>query len=160
LSEVTTTDEVGNTAKTTYDYYGLYGRVQNINEYGFSSSIQRKTTFFYSDNSGLIGLNMLNVVTEVDVYNGSGGLVAKTVNEIDNYSVNTLMDYSGFTAPNHDYSAFGVTGTSRGNVTKVTVSVLPGTGTIARNAKYDVFGNVVRADVSCCQVKTAVFGSS
>ncbi|HXF39383.1 MAG TPA: BACON domain-containing carbohydrate-binding protein, partial [Blastocatellia bacterium] len=159
IGQVTATDEAGNIAKTTYDYYASYGRVQNVNEYGFSSAVQRKTTFFYSDNAGLLGLNMTGVVTEVRVFNGAGGLVAKTVNEIDNYTVNTLMDY-GVSAPNHDYSGFGVTGTSRGNVTKVTMSVLPGTATISRSFKYDVFGNVVRADVSCCQTKTTAFSSA
>jgi YD repeat-containing protein len=133
--------------------------VQNVNEFGFSSSIQRKTTFFYSDDAGLLAQNMTGVVTEVRVFNGAGGLVAKTVNEIDNYSVNPLMDY-GISAPSHDYSNYGVTGTTRGNITKVTVFVLPGTATISRSFKYDVFGNVGRADVSCCQVKTTSFGSS
>lgn len=33
-------------------------------------------------------------------------------------------------------------------------------GWISRNISYDVFGNIVRADVSCCQVKTTTFGSS
>ncbi|HYV03681.1 MAG TPA: hypothetical protein VFB82_03790 [Blastocatellia bacterium] len=45
-------------------------------------------------------------------------------------------------------------------ITKVTMSVLPGTATISRSFKYDVFGNVVRADVSCCQTKTTAFSSS
>src|SRR6185295_8048930 len=43
---------------------------------------------------------------------------------------------------------------------KVTMSVLPGTATISRSFKYDVFGNVVRADVSCCQTKTTTFSSA
>ena len=152
---MTTTDETGQSANTSYDYGLTYGRVQNVYEYGFSNSVQRKTTFTYSDDSELIGKNLIYVVTEVDLYSGSSGsyqLVAKTVNEIDNYTVNALMDYT-VQPPNHDYGNYGVGGTTRGNVTQVTTSVSPGSGTIARNFKFDVFGNVVRADVSCCQVK-------
>lgn len=155
IDTVTTTNETGQSAKTSYDYYSTNGRVQNVYEYGFSSVVQRKMTFTYSNDSGLIGQNLIYVLTEVDVYNGSNQLVAKTVNEIDNYSV-PLMDYS-VQPPNHDYQNYGASSFTRGNVTKVTTSVLPGTGTIARNFKFDVFGNVVQADVSCCQVKNINF---
>jgi RHS repeat-associated protein len=157
LAQVTMTDEANNTAKITYDYYLTYGRIQNVNEYGFSSSVQRTTTFTYSDDAGLLGQNMGQVVTEVDVYNGSSQLAGKTAMEIDNYGTNPLMDYT-VTLPNyHDYANFGATGTTRGNVTKVTMYVTPSGPTIARTFKYDVFGNVVRADVSCCQVKNISF---
>jgi len=158
IDTVTATDETGQSAKTSYDYFSTYDQIQNVNEYGFSSSVQRKTKFFYSADSGLIGQNILYAVTEVDVRDASNNLVAKTINEIDNYAVNALMDYT-VQAPSqtHDYTNYGVTGTTRGNVTTVTTSVLPGTGTIVRNFKFDIFGNVVRADVSCCQVKNINF---
>ena len=157
IDTVTTTDETGQSAKNSYEYYPTtYGRVKNVKEYGFSSSVQRKTTLYYSDDSGLIGQNLIYVVTEADVFDASSQLVAQTVNEIDNYTVNTLMDYT-VQPPNHDFNNYGINGTTRGNVTKVTTSVFPGTGTIARNVKFDVFGNVVRADVSCCQVKNISF---
>lgn len=110
IDTVTTTDETGQSANTSYDYGLTYGRVQNVYEYGFSNSVQRKTTFTYSDDSGLIGQNLIYVVTEVDLYSGSSGsyqLVAKTVNEIDNYTVNALMDYT-VQPPNHDYGNYGV----------------------------------------------------
>jgi RHS repeat-associated protein len=62
--------------------------------------------------------------------------------------------------PNHD-AAFDQNATTRGNVTGVQTfsSISPALST-TRYTKYDIFGNPVNADVSCCQVKNFTFNSS
>jgi hypothetical protein len=62
-----------------------------------------------------------------------------------------------YSPPNHN-SNVDQNWIYRGNVTGVTSWVNIGAGTtITRNKKFDVFGNVVQADVSCCQVKNLYF---
>jgi RHS repeat-associated protein len=171
LSQVVETDEAGNTAKTTYDYYSSYGRLQNVNEYGFSASIQRKTTFQYSDT--LANANLLQVAKQIDVLDGSGNPVARTVFTLDDYGAddnvgnNAMKTYTIMPPSQTHDSSFDQHNQTRGNVTGVTTWVQFGATAaddikITRNSKFDVFGNVVQADVSCCQVKNISYldGSS
>jgi RHS repeat-associated protein len=171
LRQMVATDEAGNTAKTSYDYYSSYGRLQNVNEYGFSASIQRKTTFQYSDT--LANANLLQVAKQIDVLDGSGNPVARTVFTLDDYGAddnagNNAMKTYTIMPPSQTHDAsFDQHNQTRGNVTGVTTWVQFGTTAaddikITRNSKFDVFGNVVQADVSCCQVKNISYldGSS
>ena len=55
--------------------------------------------------------------------------------------------------PNHD-AAFDQTKVMRGNVTAVkTFSSFNPEKATTRGVRYDIFGNVVEADVSCCVKK-------
>lgn len=157
IDTVTASDETGQTAKTSYDY-GNFGRVANVNEFGFSASIQRKTTFQYSGT--LVGANLLQVVKQIDVFDGNGTNVARTLFTLDDYAAKGGMQtYAIMPPPQTHDSTFDQNNTTRGNVTGVTSWSNVGQGTTIpqRNSKYDVFGNVVQADVSCCQVKNINF---
>ena len=98
---------------------------------------------------------MLRLVNHVKVYDG-GNLttpVAKTDFTYDDYTSTGGMLSPTPLPPNHDPS-FTATVTNRGNVTAVTSWVDAVNGpSLTRYSKYDIFGNVVRADVSCCQSK-------
>jgi hypothetical protein len=173
LASVVTTDDAGQKAKVSYDY-GSWGRLANVYEYGFKASsytVKRRTLYQYSDDAGEIGVNLLRLLTEVDVYdaladndNTNDVLKAKTVYSYDNYAVEGGMEYYGLNSsnypPNHD-STFDQNNTTRGNVTGVQTfsSISPSVST-TRHTKWDIFGNIVQADVSCCQVKNVSFSST
>ncbi len=99
----------------------------------------------------------VNLPTEVDVYDAIENtndaddvLIAKATYAYDNYiSMGGLENYGG-TANPPGHISYG----PMGNVTGVTqwTDLIAGT-TIQHLAKYDIFGNVVKAQVSCCQEK-------
>jgi len=159
LDTTTATVDGSQPVKTSFTY-GNYGRVLTVDEYGYSSSVQRRTSYTYSDDSNLISYSLKQLVTEVDVYDG-GNLntpVAKTTYSYDNYAGGMISPTP--LPPNHD-SNYTASQTVRGNVTTVTSWIsISGNTTITRNRKYDIFGNVVQADVSCCQVKNFSFSDT
>jgi len=173
LSQVITIDDAQQKAKVSYDF-GNYGRVTNLYEYGFKSgtwTVKRRTAYQYSDDTNYLAGNLVRLVTEVDVYdaradndNTNDVLTAKTVYILDNYAVKGGMEYYGLSSasypPNHD-AAFDQNNIYRGNVTGVQTfsSISPAVST-TRYTKFDIFGNAVNADVSCCQVKNFAFNSS
>lgn len=166
LSNVESYDETGVQRVRTETVYGQYGRVTEIKEYGFTGTVQRKTTFGYKAGD-YITEYMLQLVDRVEVYDGSNNLKAKTVFVYDNYAAMGGMEFYNF--PNnpsnplplgHD-PAYDQNRTTRGNVTGVqTFSSFNPDVSVTRNSKYDIFGNLVEAQVSCCAVKTATFGTS
>lgn len=172
LSQLVTIDDALQKAKVAYDF-GTYGRVTNFYEYGFKSgtwTVKRRTAYQYSDDPNYLSGNLVRVVTEVDLYdalndidNGNDVLKAKTVYTYDNYAIKGGMEYYGLTSgsypPNHD-AAFDQNNIPRGNLTGVQTfsSISPAVST-TRYTKYDIFGNAINADVSCCQVKNITFNS-
>jgi len=173
LSQVIKIDDAQQKAKVSYDF-GNYGRVTNLYEYGFKSgtwTVKRRTAYQYSDDSNYLAVNLVRLVTESDVYdalsdtdNTNDVLKAKTVYILDNYAPKGGMEYYGLSSanypPNHD-TAFDQNYLYRGNFTGVqTFSSISPAVSSTRYTKYDIFGNVVNADVSCCQVKNVTFNSS
>ncbi len=164
----------GQKTKVGYDY-GDYGRVTNVYEYGLPESgsfkTRRRTAYTYSDDPNVGGPGMTQMITEIDVYdalldniNTNDVLKAKAVFTYDNYGVKGGMEFYGLTSasypPNHD-ATYDQNKTGRGNVTGVqTWSDIAGNVSATRYTKYDIFGNTVEADVSCCQVKTFAFNST
>jgi RHS repeat-associated protein len=178
LDNVVTTIEPGTTqtqkTKVGYDY-GNYGRVANVYEYGLKVggifNVRRRTKYMYIDDVNYINVNMLQMVKMVLIYdalqdndNTNDVLKAKTQYFYDDYTVKGGMEYYGLPTtsypPNHS-DKYTESKTERGNVTGVTTySAFAPDVTTVRYTKYDIFGNVVNADVSCCQVKNATFNSS
>ncbi|HJQ24610.1 MAG TPA: Ig-like domain-containing protein, partial [Blastocatellia bacterium] len=160
--DTTTTAVDGSPAMKTSFTYGNYGRVSTVDEYGYTASVQRRTSYSYLDTASYISSSLKQLVTEVEVYDG-GNLttpVAKTAYAYDNYNITGGMQNQSPLPPNHNEN-YGTTQTVRGNVTTVTSwSDIAADTSIVRNRKYDIFGNVVRADVSCCQVKNFTFSDA
>jgi RHS repeat-associated protein len=154
LNSVESVVDGGQTAKTVYSY-GNYGRVATVDEYGFSTSIQRRTSYSYVGVTNYIDSWILRLVNHVNVYDGANlsTPIAKTDFTYDDYAPTGGMISPTPLPPNHDAS-FNVTAIYRGNVTAVTSWVDAVSGpSITRYTQYDIFGNVRRAEVSCCNSK-------
>jgi hypothetical protein len=117
---------------------------------------RRRTHFAYSTNSGHLASYLRGLVTLVEVFDALQNtsdaddvLIAKTSYVYDNYaSMGGIEDYGGAIPPGY-FSNLLI-----GNVTGTTQWVDIAAGTVIQHlAKYDKFGNVVKAQLSCCQEK-------
>jgi RHS repeat-associated protein len=166
-------------AKTTFDY-GNYGRVTAVNEYDYETSpnsnsfpLLRKTAYQYLDDTNYLnGVNskLRRLVTKAEVGNGAT-VFARSAYNYDGYgTTSSNPDFSGVTIPGfkstspaggHDSTNFGTGNSVRGNVTAVKswTGISPEVTAPARTRQYDVFGNLVEAQVSCCQNKSFTFSS-
>jgi len=159
LTGVFSTNEAGQTAGTTFEYSSSdapYGRVSKMYESDFGFTNIRRTEYQYSNTADHVSVNLTRLVTEVTVFDHQANQIKqKTVIAYDNYS-GGMLSYASIPTT-HD-STFDTGYTKRGNVTGVETfsSVSPSVST-TRLSKFDIFGNVVEADVSCCQVKTFAF---
>jgi RHS repeat-associated protein len=164
ISSIETKDGTSPRIRTEFTY-GSYGRLTNVYEFGFAASWQRRTRFTYLDGAEYIDTaRLLHLTTLVEVTDNTGAKKAKTVYSYDDYAVKGGMESYGLTSgtypPNHDASwdEFEI---PRGNVTGVQTYSEFGMGTsTTRYTKYDIFGNAVDIDVSCCVVKAFIFGGS
>jgi len=161
VASVTAYDDASpaNQAKVDFDY-DQYGNITNKREYGFQSGgvwqVRRRTHLTYKTDAAYINGYRRGLVTLTEVFDALGNtndaddvLIAKTGYTHDDYqSMGGLEDYGGSALPPGYLGSYGV----RGNVTGTTqwIDVVAGT-TIERRFKYDIFGNVVRAQVACCQ---------
>jgi YD repeat-containing protein len=150
-----------------YDYDQL-GNVVNEREFGFQQNgawvVRRRTHVAYITVGGTI-----IVPTEVDLYDAQLNnndaddiLIAKTTYDVDNYNypfpLNGIEDYSGTANPPGHYSSFNASYTTRGNLTAVTQwTDIAGNVSINRETRYDIFGNVAKAQESCCNQKSFGF---
>jgi hypothetical protein len=176
IESVETFDEGAQPEPTKVSYnYGSYGRLKNVYEYGYKQSgtykVRRRTFMNYKDTQVLLDLNMKQLVDNVKVYDGLNNTndaddveVARTQYSYDNYAIKGGMETYGLASgsypPNHS-DVYDQNKTDRGNVTGVTTwSKFGPDVSTTRYTKYDIFGNAVEADVSCCTVKAWTFGSS
>jgi len=174
VGTVETIDEAGQGRLLKFGY-GQYGRVIDKSECGYKQTtgyqIIRRTHYDYFDDSNYLAARFLHLVSRTSVYDALNNnnltddvLKAKTETVYDGYTdpaVGGIENYgltSGQYPPNHD-SAYDQNKTLRGNATAVkTFSQLtPAEVSTTRHAKYDIFGNVVQAEVSCCVKKSFSF---
>lgn len=156
----------GLTAETRYEY-GSYDRLEKVREFGFGGTAIRTTVTGYKDTPSHLNRGLAYLVSSQMVYDGnegSGTLVSQVDYDYDGYSgANTLETHSLSAAVvGHDFTGYGSGFGVRGNVTNVTYFPVSGPQTTAinRGSRYDIFGNVVKADVSCCQKKLFTFNST
>src|SRR6266540_3444959 len=174
VGTVETIDEAGQGRLLKFGY-GQYGRVIDKSECGYKQTtgyqIIRRTHYDYFDDSNYLAARFLHLVSRTSVYDALNNnnptddvLKAKTETVYDGYTdpaVGGIENYgltSGQYPPNHD-STYDQNKTLRGNATAVkTFSQLtPAEVSTTRHAKYDIFGNVVQAEVSCCVKKSFSF---
>ncbi|MEK6410603.1 MAG: hypothetical protein AABN34_27065, partial [Acidobacteriota bacterium] len=152
-------DDTGAPVKIDFDY-DQYGNVTNKREYGNQISgawqVRRRTHLTY----GIAYQPRLPTLVEAfDALQNSSDaddlLIAKTSYAYDNYAaMGGMEDYGGGAAPPGHFIGWNTSYTTRGNVTGVTEWTDVGAGTTVQHlAKIDIFGNVVKAQVSCCQEK-------
>ncbi|HWX43284.1 MAG TPA: Ig-like domain-containing protein, partial [Blastocatellia bacterium] len=155
-----------NQTQVNFDYDSL-GDLANKREFGFPLNgnwvVRRRTHVNYVSAGGA------TVPTEVDTYDAQLNtndaddvLIAKTTYDVDNYNypfpLNGIEDYGGTANPPGHYSSFNATYTNRGNLTAVTQwTDIAGNVSINRDTRYDIFGSIAKAQVSCCSQKTFTF---
>jgi RHS repeat-associated protein len=150
-SEVDTSfDSNGNLlALTEYDWgTGAHG----------STSPIRTTTMSYLGGTNYTSRNILNRMTEILIKDSQGTI---------QYRQDFGYDESALTVcpvgiPQHDDSGHPCSMNYRGNQTSVKTYLDPVTpaNPVAKNFTYDWFGNLLTAEVNCCQQKTWSFSAT
>jgi RHS repeat-associated protein len=167
IEQVEMFDEAGQ-GKLTRFAYGVYGRLTDQYECGYKQAgvyqVRRRIRYEYVDVQSYLDARFLRLVSRTSIYDANNNnnddddtLITKTEPEYDNYAVMGGMQSYGLTPslypPNHD-AAYNQNKVMRGNVTSVkTFSRISPEVATTRGVKYDIFGNVVEADVSCCVKK-------
>jgi len=173
IEKIETFDEAGQGRLVKFGY-GRYGRVIDQYEYGYKQGAdyqaRRRTHFDYIDAQNYVDERFLRLVSGVSVYDALNNnddaddvLKAKTITKYDDYAAPWVIENYNLSArqypPNHD-ATYDQSKVMRGNATAVTTfsSVKPDDlKSTTRHAKYDIFGNVVEAEVSCCVKKSFSF---
>jgi len=159
-------DDAGAGVKTGFDY-DQYGNVLNRREYGYQISgnwqVRRRARTTYKTDTGYVNEYLRSLVTQVEIMDGLENtndaddvVMAKTTIVYDDYAaMGGMENYGGTASPPGHMSSFDITKTVRGNITGTTRwSDIVGNSSYTRLMKYDIFGNVVRDQVSCCDEKS------
>ena len=152
LSVSTTLNDSGQVSSVSYGY-DANGNVNDFKEYDYGGlARETKTTYLTYATQ-----HILNRPSQVLIYNGSSQLNARTDIAYDSYS----GGLTGVTTTNHD-SNYGTTFTARGNVTSTTryTNAAAGSGATTRTLTYDTTGNVLSAQVDCCQLEQWNYNST
>jgi RHS repeat-associated protein len=166
VQSVISYDDTNTPVKAGFDY-DSHGNVTNRREYGFQVSgswlVRRRTRLVYKTDTAYVNAYLRSFVIEANVYDAQLNtsdaddvMIAKATNTLDDYAAYSGMEDYGGTAnpPGHD-TTYNTSKTVRGNVTGVTQWTDIGAGTsITHLMKLDIFGNVVKAEVSCCDEKS------
>jgi RHS repeat-associated protein len=111
--------------------------------------------------SAYITANILNRPTNVTVTDNVSGVVHSVTNI--SYDESGYINYACHTgAPQHNDSNYGCSFTTRGNPTTVTsyTTAATQTGPVSHHSYYDNLGNLVKADLDCCQSKTWAYSAT
>jgi YD repeat-containing protein len=115
VAETNVYDGVGNRRRASFDYTGSFALPSQITEYDANaSSILRYTRPEYVDDSYYTSRRILSLVSRQTLYNGSGGVEARTSFGYDAGSISGQAQY----AVQHD-SGYDTNYYARGNVTNV-----------------------------------------
>jgi RHS repeat-associated protein len=156
---VTTLNDTGQQSKIAYSY-DPWGNVTDVNEYDLGLVLKRHTVTSYLTTGDYVTLNLVNLPTEILVKDGSGATVSRTDFTYDGYAANPLSSVTG--ASDHDDVSYGSSFATRGNLTTLTryTNAAAGTGALTRTFSYDTLGNLVKAQLDCCNQKTFAFSSA
>ncbi len=155
LEDGTTQSEVD----TTFDSNGL---LNAVTEYDWGSNGRgnpiRTTTFSYQTSTNYTSRNIINLVTSKVIKDGNNAIQYRQ--DITYDGVALLNCPTG--VPQHDDTNYGCSMNYRGNPTSVTTYLTPATPAngITKNFSYDVFGNLLTAQLNCCQSKTWAYSST
>jgi YD repeat-containing protein len=159
----TTVLEDQSTAAKTDTSYDPYGNLLSVSEHDWGTvstpgPIIRTTTLTYLSTTAYTNLNILNRVSRKTVADGGGTLHYREDTAYDGTALNPCP--TGVVQ--HDDTNYGCTSLTRGNPTSVTTyqNAAGGSGAITKNFHYDIFGNLVQADLNCCQTKTWTYSGT
>jgi RHS repeat-associated protein len=166
VQSVTSYDETNLATKVEIDY-DQYGNVTNKREYGEKIGgvwkVRRRAHYTYVPYQQYIDAYLRSLLMRVEIFDALENtydlddvLVQKTEYSYDG---GTLVTYPGANPPG--YSA-GYVAAARGNQTATTeYTSLSGGGTSeTHTTTRDMFGNVAKEQVSCCNEKSFTFGSN
>jgi RHS repeat-associated protein len=160
-SSITTTLKDTGQASVQSFSYTPYGSVSQITVSDWASTVGGasssvvlgKITNTYQNATAYINQHIYNRLSESQVFNGAGTMVSQTIYA---YDASALTSETG--ATNHSDTAYGTGFTTRGNLTSTTS--YPTTSTpISHAYTYDTLGNLLAAQVSCCNQETWTFAS-
>jgi RHS repeat-associated protein len=146
---------------TTYDSNGL---LDSVSQYDWGSgargNLLRTTTYTYQTSVNYTALNIIGLVTSKQIKDGSGTIQYRQDTAYDATGGDNQSCPTGIAQ--HNDTSYGCSFYYRGNPTSVTTYLTPGTPAngITKNFTYDFFGNLLTAQVNCCQNKTWVYSST
>ena len=166
VTQVLSTDEKGQTKKSTFGYGAKYNQVTSVKEYGYTNNLLRETVTTYENSNNYLGLfaaskrfiwgkHLFNLPLTVEVKDGSG--VRQSRVEYT-YDATALKSYASGPWYYHQHfnpasSTYHQVSQYRGNVVKVKTyaDAVNLTGAIEHNYTYDMTGNQLTATTDCCQ---------
>ena len=187
-TRIIATDD-GTTAKQTrLDVtYGAHGRLTEVVEFGFPEPVggfkaRRRTVYTYDNDPEYIDKNLLRLVSEVNVFDadplGNPSNPVKISRTKFTYDGADLMpvdqDWGIQTyglsqgcapptcAPPPSFDTSKINRAHRGNITKVeswSDATSNQAADISFRHRFDIFGNEVKAQLSCCSLKRFTFSS-
>jgi RHS repeat-associated protein len=146
---------------TTIDQYGL---LDSVSEYDFGTgshgSLLRTTSYTYNTSSNYTNLNIRDLLTSKQIKDVNGTIQYRQDIAYDGAALLSANCPPGVTQ--HDDTDYPCTFNYRGNPTSVTTYTSPSvpSGGINKNFTYDFFGNLLTAQVNCCQNKTWAYSST
>ena len=146
---------------TTIDSNGL---LDSLTEYDWgmgahgSTNPIRTTALTYQTSTNYTSRNILNLVTSKVIKDGSG--TTQYRQDVTYDGVGLANCPTGVTQ--HDDTDYPCTMNYRGNPTAVTTYLTPATPAngITKNFTYDIFGNLLTAQLNCCQNKTWAYSAT
>jgi len=146
---------------TTYDSNGL---LDSLTEYDWGTGVHgstapiRTSAFTYQTSTNYTSRNIINLVTSKTVRDGSNATQYRQDITYDGVALANCP--TG--VPQHDDTGHGCSMNYRGNPTSVTTYLTPATPAngITKNFTYDWFGNLLTAQLNCCQNKTWTYSAT
>jgi RHS repeat-associated protein len=155
---VTTSLEDGTTASEVYTTYDSNGLLDSMTEYDWGLQAFRTTTFTYQTSTNYTSRNILNLVTSKVTKDGSGTIQYRQDTTYDGATLSNCP--TGVTQ--HDDVDYPCSMNYRGNPTSITTYLAPSTPAqpITKTFTYDGFGNLLTAQLNCCQSKTWTYSAT
>jgi RHS repeat-associated protein len=171
VEKVETFDEAGQGSLVRFGY-GHYGRVTDRYECGYKQGdvyqVRRRIHNDYFDDQSYLASRFLGLTIRTIIYDALNDnndtndvLMAKVEFTYDDYAAMGWIESYGLNPalypPNHD-AAYDQNKLMRGNATAVkTFSNISSGEATTRRVRYDIFGNVIEAEVNCCAAKSFGF---
>lgn len=142
-SILNTLSDSGQQSRVDFLGYDSYGNPTDQKEYDFGLTPFRETVNTYSTATTYVGSHILDLLTETVIKDGSGNTISKL-----DYAYDTATPTTITGAANHNDNYSG----PRADLTSVTEYADPvgGTGAITRTFAYDSLGNLITAQLDCC----------
>ena len=174
VQSITSYDSTGTPTKADYDY-DQYGNVTNNREYGDQVSgvwkVRRRARMVYKTDTAYLNAYLRSLVIEQNTYDAQLNtndaddvMLTKSTVTYDNYAaMGGMEEYrdpeTGQLPPPPPgwATGYGASFTLRGNVTGTTQwHDIANNLSYTQLKKFDVFGNVIKEQLSCCNEQTVI----